>query len=262
MPGPTRQSAAPHELNRQFRKSTCPGPTARRGMTFLEVILSLVLLALVTGMTMTAIGGVITSQLRQQQRLACAEVANRLMINYIDDQDAMPARGLPVVYGRHRFRWDVSERGVTLTPARPADPSAPNNRTSSLTADRLKTVQIQVWLSEESGGSYAPDPLVPHFTLSRIVDPIFGQLRNPDTADHIMKDPVLRQRFLDAVTAMASGVGSRPTGVTKPKPAGGATPQPSGSQQPRTGSNSRFGGPSIGSGKGSEKSGGKGGGKP
>ncbi|MBS0197206.1 MAG: type II secretion system protein [Planctomycetes bacterium] len=201
----------------------------RRGMTFLEVILSIVLLTMVTGMIMTAINGVISNQTRQHQRLAAAEVANRLMLQYIDDPESMPARNAPVKHGRDLFRWEVVEKGVTLTPAKAVDSSTPR-AANALTANRLKTVQLNVWLSEESGGSYAPTNIVPAFSITRIVDPIFGQLRNPDTADSIMKDPVKRQRFLDAVTSMANNAGSRPIGNGKTTPPGGALPNQPGTK--------------------------------
>lgn len=193
-------------------------------MSFLEVLLSVVLLSLVTGMILTAIEGVVSTQIRQHQRLGAAEVANRLILEYIDDQDKMPAPGLPVVYGRDFYRWELEERPITLTPARNNEPANATTRNrSGINLDRLKTVKIHVWLSDEQGSG--PEQGTPSFSLSRIVDPVFGQLRNPDTADHIMKDPVLRQRFLDAVTGIAASTGPRPTGAS---PRGTTRPTPPG----------------------------------
>lgn len=194
-------------------------------MSFLEVLLSVVLLALVTGMIMAALQGVVGSQLRQHQRLGAAEVANRLILEYIDDQGSMPKPGLPVMYGRDYYAWSIEERPITLTPAKPPEPAGATARpTSGIDLDRLKTVRLTVWLSDERGGP--PEAGAPMFALSRIVDPIFGQLRNPDTADHIMKDPVLRQKFLDAVTGMAASAGSRPTGVNPRSTGRGTQPPP------------------------------------
>jgi type II secretory pathway pseudopilin PulG len=208
-------------------------------MSFLEVLLSAVLLTLVTGMILAAIQGVVGSQVRQHQKLGAAEVANRLILEYIDDQGTMPQAGLPVRYGRDFYRWEIDERPLTLTPAKEREPAGATARPNTgINLDRLKTVRINVWLSDERGGG--PDPGAPSFALSRIVDPIFGQLRNPDTADHIMKDPVLRQKFLDAVTGMAASAGTRPTGVT-PR----TTPRPT-SPTPGRGTPSRFDKPSPG----------------
>jgi Tfp pilus assembly protein PilV len=195
---------------------------SRRGVTFLEVVLSVVLLSMVTGAVLSAINGVVAQQSRQMHRLGAAELANRLMLQYIDDKESMPQRGLPVGYGRDLYRWELSEEPVTLTHAK-AEVAARGNPNVSL--NRLRRISISVWLAEESGGTYQNDGITPSFRLSRVVDPVFGQLRNPDTANHILTNERLRRQFMEAVTGMSGG-GSVP--VTPARP---ARPAPSRSNQ-------------------------------
>ncbi|MBX3382198.1 MAG: hypothetical protein KF864_01690 [Phycisphaeraceae bacterium] len=209
------------------RHSTTHGArfSTRRGVTFLEVVLSVVLLSMVTGAVLSAINGVVYQQTRQMHRLGAAELSNRLMLQYIDDKESMPQRGLPVAYGRDLYRWELVEEPVSLTHGR-AEVASRGNPNVNL--NRLRRITIAVWLSEESGGTYLNDGITPSFTLSRVVDPVFGQLRNPDTANHILTNERLRRQFMEAITGMSGG-GSVPVTPARPTP---ARPTPSRTPQP------------------------------
>lgn len=193
---------------------------SRRGLTFLEVVLSVVLLVVVTSMVMQAINSMLAAQVMHRQRLGAAELANRLTLQYLDDKRSMPAQGLPIVYGRDRYRWEYDERPVTITPARPEAVQTRNTATQTLS--RIISVTVRVWLGEESGGSYAYDAAVPAYVLSRVVNPV--ALRNPDSIEKMLKNPEAYREFLAALT----GGGPAPTpgdGKSQPAPKG---PNPKG----------------------------------
>jgi type II secretory pathway pseudopilin PulG len=175
-----------------------------RGMTFLEVLLAVTLLTLVTAMIMTAVNSMITAQVTQRQRLAAAELANGLILTYMDDKKLLPARSSVVVYGRDRYRWTYEERPVTIVPAREEALAARAN--SGLSLNRIKSVTFHVWLSEESGGTATLEEAKGsqvHFALARIVDPI--ALRNPDAIERMLKDPEAYQEFLANFTGVNAG---------------------------------------------------------
>ena len=179
--------------SRAFRRAS------RRGLTFLEVVLSALLLVVVTSMVMQAINSMLAAQVIHRQRLGAAELANRLTLQYLDDKRSMPAQGLPIVYGRDRYRWEHVERPVTINPAKPETVQARN--TSTQTLNRIISVTVRVWLGEESGGSYAYDAAVPGYVLSRVVNPV--ALRNPDSIDKMLKNPEAYREFLAALTGGA-----------------------------------------------------------
>ena len=206
-------------LDRCARKAHRFASPTRRGLTFLEIVLSVVLLAIATSMIMSAINNMLEAQGVHRQRLGAAEIANRLTLQYLDDKRTLPAQGLPVVYGRERYRWDYTERPVSIVTARPEAIQSRNASNQSL--NRLVTVNFRVWLSEENGGSYGYDPLIPSFTLSRVVNPT--ALRNPDTIDRMLKDPEAYREFLANLT-----------GGGTPTPPAGNTPNTPGRNTPRT----------------------------
>jgi len=173
--------------------------TSRPGLTFLEVVLSVVLLAIATSMIMAAINNMLSAQTVHRQRLGAAEIANRLTLQYLDDKRTLPAAGAPVVYGRERYRWDYTERPVTLIPSRPE--AIQSRNTSNQATNRLVSVNFRVWLSEESGGGYSYDALLPSCTLARVVNPT--ALRNPDSIERMLKDPEAYREFLANLTGNA-----------------------------------------------------------
>lgn len=117
-------------------------------------------------------GFVRTTAERQQRRLGAAELANRLMLMYLDDPTAMPSPSAPIEYGQYRYRWSTSEGSVLIEPA---DPTADQ-------IDRVRAVSFTVWLGEDSGGTVALEPDSLSVTLTRLVDPLaIG--RNLDSAD-------------------------------------------------------------------------------
>lgn len=150
---------------------------ARRGITFLEVVLASVLLGLLAASAVSAMSFVIATQERAQRKLKALEVANRLMMIYMDDPhdlDALANQQIP--YAGQKYRWSMDKVEVTPIPAKIPEGGSPSMFQGLA---RMDNVRIRAWLSEESGGAREPEEGIQVGTLVRIVDP--APLRNPDS---------------------------------------------------------------------------------
>jgi len=186
-------------------------------MTFIEVTLAVALLALLSSTVFGAFSYLMGRQRLEQQKLGAAEVANRLMLQFLDDPDSLPAAGLAVEHGPDRYRWDQVQTPVKIKPVEPSNPQpvAAGARSSNMLIDHTVQVTMRAWLSEESGGSTELDSSVPNVTITRIVYPTLS--RNPDSAANLRNTPNGFQRFRDLLTGEGSGKsGSKPTQQVKP----------------------------------------------
>ena len=196
---------------------------SQRGMTFLEVVFGAALVVMIAA-TVTGLFTYITSTQRREQRLlACAEVANRLMLNYLDNPASMPDPNKVVEYGPQespaKFRWEIKEEKIDMVEARPE--GRDTAREGPLRRDRMKQVTIRAWLSELSGGSRHPDGGTPQVVLARMMDPL--ALRNPDSTDNMLKDPAAYQKWFEAMMGFTQG-----QAVMQPQGAAGGAPRTEG----------------------------------
>jgi len=163
---------------------------AARGVSFLEVVFATFILAMAVATMASAVNAISNQQSRSRQLLACAELANRLIIQYLDDENSLPPDGLGVPYGDEEFRWRKKVTRVDSvldeTIARVAE-EAQSSRQLPQSPDRLKKVAITVWLSEQSGGSRLPDTGAPQVTMVRVVDPLAFHRRTPDSIENLME---------------------------------------------------------------------------
>jgi prepilin-type N-terminal cleavage/methylation domain-containing protein len=181
----------------------------RPGLTFIEIVVAVALLGVVSaamfGVTSFAAG----MQLRQQRMLACTEVANRLMLQYLDEPTKMPEAPKVAEYGPvqtpSHFRWEYREEPIELIEAN-AD-ARDQSHSSTLPTDRFRQVTIRVWLSEDSGGSRFPDESTPTAVLSRMIDPLYP--RNPDSFMNMLNDPAGFQQFMGSMMGFQGNTVSR-----------------------------------------------------
>jgi type II secretory pathway pseudopilin PulG len=219
------------------------GPTnfrhgARRGLTFIETVCAVAMLALVSAAVLGAFNSMISQQDRQNHRLGAMELCNRLVLQYLDDSDTMPASGLPIVYGNERYRWELKKVPVRLLPARP-EVAEDRASASTVSVDRMQAVTVTVWLSEESGGSQTYEPSAPSATLTRLMDPI--AMRNPDTTKYLGQSAAKQRELIETFRTIGRNSAAKPntSGSTPtPSPASGGTPPstvPGGTPAPDTG---------------------------
>ena len=152
-------------------------PAARRGVTFLEVVFSAVILAIAAGAITGGFALIERLSLRDDARLSGYEVAHRLILQFMDDPEALPPEHLPLDMGRFKFRYtlgkealvqdDVGETGVERREGRNVNTLDMAERLRG----RLLLIRVQVnW--DRGDGSL--DEVA---SLSRVFDP-FG-----DTSD-------------------------------------------------------------------------------
>ncbi len=188
----------------------------RRALTLIETVAAVVLLSLLAAAVLGALSGVVAQQTRQNRRMQAMELANRLMLQYLDDPNLMPTRNMPVAYGKERYRWDVAETPVRLVPAL-TDVAAEQERRSALDWNRIKVITLHVWLGEESGGAMGFTEVVPSATLVRLMDPVAGLYRNPDTMTAILADDKRkREVFAMFQDTAAGGLVNRPSNPSTP----------------------------------------------
>lgn len=192
---------------------------ARRGITFLEVVLAAMILALAAAAGLSAISFVTTRAQHEQRQLACAELANRLIVIFLDDEVEFGRMGnKPIEYQGLRYRWSSTQGDVTIVPAVEGDTGS-----SMKSSERLRNLAVDVWLSEESGGAPQPEVGVPHVRMVRLVDIVN---RNPDSLNAMMSSDERKRAFIERIQRIR-GV---PSGGAPKSPAtgqgGGRTPPP------------------------------------
>lgn len=156
-----------------------------RGVSLMEVVVAVATLALVASTVVGAMGYLYARQRVEQQRLGAAELANRLVLSYLDDANAMPSQSVPIPYADASYRWSLAVDDIGLEEsASVARAKRASTRRMSLKIDRLKQITIRVWLDERSGGSYTYEPRGPRAVLTRLYDPL-NIARNPDSAQRL-----------------------------------------------------------------------------
>ena len=189
-----------------------------RGVTLLEVVLSVVLLALASSALMSTVGYVRTLNAIEEQRLACAEIGNRLLLMKLDDEQSMPSRGSPIAYNGRSYRWSIEERPIRIDAREPAR----RQRVSGGTGlGRLRQLTVRVWLSEQSGGSSSSNAAVPTVELIRLYDPLLPS--NPDTLNSMINSETGIDSFIQRLLeSQAGSVGGNPSGAGSNSSGGGS----------------------------------------
>ncbi|MBL8765189.1 MAG: hypothetical protein JNM07_13065 [Phycisphaerae bacterium] len=189
-----------------------------RGVTLIEVVLAAALLgtlAVTVGALLAHMQGART---REDQRLGAYELANRKVLEYLDDRKAVGDDNLPQEYDRWRYRWSISEEPVELVARAPA--AAPSTAAASRSAaiasqhpDRFRLLTVSVWAVDETAAARSSAPRGELLAqIARVYDPL-NLSRNPDAAGRLMDDKQeLQRRLFD------SGIGPAPGAKGSPPP--------------------------------------------
>ncbi len=185
-------------MKRRRHPSRRPAP-ASRGVSLLEVVLSIAVLSLVVATSVAALAGIHANQRRHAHELACAEVAHRLMLTWLLDEKSLPNRSLPIPYDASLYRWDLTVGKVTISEgaALRGARTLSSRSQSMISRDRLVYVTVNVWLASTPQGDVERTAHTPSFSLARIVDPLAFN-RNPEAA-RTMLDPANRGDLLNRV---------------------------------------------------------------
>jgi hypothetical protein len=168
----------------------------RRGVTFLEATLASVLLAMVASTLAGSVSFMTRSQTRMDQRIGAAELANRLILQYIDDRESLPDKALPIEYDVDLYRWTLEEAPVEFVfDVQVNDGTGGVGNGASL--QRIKLITVRVWLSADSGGSLAYNSEVPSCAITRLIDPL--AFNNPDSLETLLNQPGGIERLFESM---------------------------------------------------------------
>jgi type II secretory pathway pseudopilin PulG len=174
---------------------------ARRAMSFLEVIAAVAIISLVAASVSAVISTVVRLQEGDIHRLACAEIAHRLILQYLDDAEVISRTPETIVYSDKLYRWNVELYQLPLIPHVEVE----RGRSTPVGLDQLRQIRVTVWLSEHSGGSPFPNDSTT-VALTRLVDPWAFRYRNPDSFDKWISDDAGQRQIMEL--AMEDLIGS------------------------------------------------------
>lgn len=148
----------------------------RRGVTMIEVVLAVALLSSVAAIVVTAYDGVSRLNDRQRHRIYAAEVAHRLILNYLLDPKSLPDEGERIPYGADNlYRHELDEL-ILLEEESEAEnvdlrrsvPEAQLDENARLGAG-LKMITVRIYHLENRGFADVREPLA---SVTRIYSPI------------------------------------------------------------------------------------------
>ncbi|MEM8757292.1 MAG: prepilin-type N-terminal cleavage/methylation domain-containing protein [Planctomycetota bacterium] len=152
--------------------ATHPTRPSRRGFTFLEAVLAAALLGIVAAGVLSALGTVWNWELTDRQRLGAAEVANRVMIVYLDDSTATDDLPETIAYDGRRYRWSIDIERVSLLDANPERRVGRDGVAQSPELfDRMQAVTVSAWLDDGTAAAIRAGA-TPTVTLDRLVNPL------------------------------------------------------------------------------------------
>jgi hypothetical protein len=155
-------------------------PRSAPALTLLEVLLAVLLLSLTICIVMGAVSSLAGAEGRGKMRLAAYEVANRIMLQFLDDEKALPPKNEAIEYGPYRFMWRLDKTTATMTINRKQESAGANLQK----LDRYQLVCITVFEAEQNGNfEIKGEPLA---YLTRVIDPFAP--RNPDSIETFTGD--------------------------------------------------------------------------
>ena len=172
-------------------------------MTLLEVILAVLLLSLTVAAVTGAISAIVGMETQGRKRLEGYEVCNRIMLQFLDDEEGLPSKGLPITYGDHKYFWDLDKTGARMVINKKQESGGANLQA----LDRFILIGVTVYDANENGNyDTRGEPIA---FISRVIDP--AAPRNPDSIDTYSDNPNKIKLLLDSVL----GTGKANTGTAK-----------------------------------------------
>lgn len=153
-------------------------------MTILEVVAAVAILALITATVTSGLNYMINQNARERRQLASMEVANRLVLMYLDDKNAMPPPSEPIEYAGEFYMYSLADRRVALRDNLKVS-QRQSQRQGGISRDRVRQITVRVHLHEDSQRRKYEAASAPFAVLSRLYDP-FPIQRNPDTLQNML----------------------------------------------------------------------------
>jgi len=188
---------------RAISASAARARSARRGVTFLEVVFAAVILAMAAGAISGAFALIERLSLRDDARLAGYEVAHRLILQFMDDPESLPPEHLPLEMGKFRFRYTLGKEALLEDPTgeRGVERRQGQNVNNLEMADRLRgrLLLLTVQVNWERPDGYVDEVA----TLTRVFDP-FATSDSTTMLRHVLDaatDPEVKQMLENLLQA-------------------------------------------------------------
>lgn len=183
----------------------------RRGVSLIEVVMASLLVAVLSTAVVGAIVTVVAADVKNQQKLEALELGNRLLLQFLDDKDALPHEEAPIEQGLGTYRWKLTRTPVKLqmppgSIIMPPTADSPGEKTQAKT--ELLTVTVYAGV-KQAGGGFAPGKLL--CTLSRLNHPLSVIYRNPDAMARAFSDPGKAMAIFADLIATGEPPSARPS---------------------------------------------------
>ncbi|HYC99677.1 MAG TPA: hypothetical protein VEB22_00490 [Phycisphaerales bacterium] len=175
---------------------------APRGVALIEVVAAAALLAVTASAVVGGFATVAGAEARNERKLESLELANRLLLQYIDDSRDMPDEALHVQQGRGVYRWRM-----VVTPAGLSTPSGsvidlPSSGAGTQAVDKLAVLTVAVFAGVPDGnGGYSVGERL--CSLTRVYHPLSLVYRNPDAFARVAADPSVLIDWFASLTSAA-----------------------------------------------------------
>lgn len=133
---------------------------ARRGLTVLEVVVALAVLALVAGMVSAALSNLLATRDRGAYRLAAAEAAHRIILQYNDNTESVIGVDAPIEVSGFVFGFEASESVIDIDDFSQTARITPTRRSRS-DLGVTEVIQQRLWRVEVDILSTGDGPLPP-----------------------------------------------------------------------------------------------------
>lgn len=181
-----------------------PRPRGARGVTLLEVVLASTLLAGAAATITGAFAAILRFTQRQELRLAATEIGHRIILQYLDDPEALRPDRDVFPLGRAKFRFLLNRQVLTDAQTGMEDVSVRKAEQAQNLGfmEKLKNLQmVTVEVYEDINGQRGPAPLA---SISRIYNPLGDPDDDPDAwmrnvANLFSDEPQIKQMFLAAM---------------------------------------------------------------
>ncbi len=183
-------------------------------MTFLEVVFAVALLGILAATLLGATNYLLARQKYEQRTLACMELANRIILQFLDDRDSPPDPADALNYGGDDYHWSLEESPVAFHPAK-TQPVAEGRTPTSF--DSFRIFKVRVWLATAGPATMG----VPHAEISRMYD-VNLMFRNPDSLENIIHSEGGVRRMLDGASNVPMGLRPKSGAGKSPTTGGGA----------------------------------------
>lgn len=172
----------------------------RRGFSFLEAVLAAALLAVIASSIFSVLGFAMNSDRTDEARLGAAEIANRVLISYLDDSTSIDNLPDTIDYGVYTYRWDLDKDTIRIEePNRRLRVTSGRQGAVPMALTNLKEIRVTVWLDEGRPETRAPGAS-PGVRLTRLINPIGFGSRGEDSMKRLMDDPTRMSDLLQMLT--------------------------------------------------------------